>query len=225
MGEPNFHPLELFPVIIGTMSIALSLFVISQVFGIGILNLSAELLFLIVAVTYVISLSWSVFNYIIGRISWRNDFKNPARLSMMSFAAVIFYASGFFYIQYFGLSSLQSQYLEIFLLQRVSFHAFCLLPDGFPELSVCIIIIERDGRYIQRHSQIRGNFPEYPLLLPPCGSPLTPFDADMNIAHAACFSLIINTEHEISHERLSLEGNQDLPVIIEYPTSVYCLLQ
>jgi hypothetical protein len=41
MGEPNFHPLELFPVIIGTMSIALSLFVISQVFGIGILNLSA----------------------------------------------------------------------------------------------------------------------------------------------------------------------------------------
>lgn len=112
MGEPNFHPLELFPVIIGTMSIALSFFVISQVFGIGILNFLAELLFLIVAVTYVISLSWSVFNYTIGRISWRNDFKNPARLSMMSFAAVIFYASGFFYIQYFGLNNSVAELLS-----------------------------------------------------------------------------------------------------------------
>ena len=56
MALRKLDPLELLPVVIGNMSIAVSFFVIGQVFNIWIFNIASEVMFIAVTVVYAISI-------------------------------------------------------------------------------------------------------------------------------------------------------------------------
>ncbi|MGP6207892.1 hypothetical protein ACNF42_07700 [Cuniculiplasma sp. SKW3] len=108
----NFEPLELLPIVIGNMSIAVSLFVIGQVFKNSIINLASEAIFIAVTVAYIVSLITILFSYLMKKNSLSKDLKNPPRLSLMAFGGITFYAAGFFYITYFGLNHLSAEFIS-----------------------------------------------------------------------------------------------------------------
>ena len=113
MALRKLDPLELLPVVIGNMSIAVSFFVIGQVFNIWIFNIASEVMFIAVTVVYAISILIITSNYLMRNRSILKDLSNSSKISLMAFGGIGFYASGFFYVQYFGLDHFSAEFLSI----------------------------------------------------------------------------------------------------------------
>ena len=104
MKHIKLTPIQIFPVIIGTLSLGLSFFVLSQVFNIHIFYELGEIIFFLVLIVYIFNIILSIFFYSQKKNRNSRLFSNPASLSLMSFAGVIYYALVFFYYTYIGLN-------------------------------------------------------------------------------------------------------------------------
>lgn len=105
--------MELLPIVIRNMSIAVSLFVIGQVFENSIINTASEFIFITVTVAYIVSLIVIIFSYLMKKNSITEELRKPSRLSLMAFGGITFYSAGFFYINFFGLSHLSAEFIPI----------------------------------------------------------------------------------------------------------------
>ncbi len=104
MKHIQLTPIQIFPAIIGTLSLGLSFFVISQVFNINIFYRLGEIIFFLVLIIYLFNIILSLLFYSKKRNRNLRLFSNPGSLSLMSFAGVIYYALVFFYYTYIGLN-------------------------------------------------------------------------------------------------------------------------
>ena len=91
-----------FSTVLGTLSLSLALYVLSFVFGIGLLFSLGKVVFIAaIALFWFVFIMW-IYRYTSNPLNLKNDFSSPDAISFTALLGVIFYACAFFYIAYFS---------------------------------------------------------------------------------------------------------------------------
>jgi tellurite resistance protein TehA-like permease len=113
-----------FPVVLGTLSISLSFFIIYLVFHNQIIFNAGKIIYFIVLAFFTFVFGSWIYRYIKDKKLILEDYNDMTKLSFIAFLGVLYYAIAFFYITYIGVNSFVS-YLFYYLF--IFFYIFVLL--------------------------------------------------------------------------------------------------
>ncbi len=114
---------EWFPVVLGTLSLSLAVYITYSIFKYEFLFVLGKLIFFFVILFYLFVLFSWFYRYIKNKSLIKNDFNNITSLSFTAFLGVLYFAMAFFYITYIGID----RYIAyLFLYLYIFFYIFVL---------------------------------------------------------------------------------------------------
>ncbi len=93
-----------FPVVLGTLSLALAFYIDYLVFNTYILFIAGKIIFYIDVVFFIFVFASWIYRYILDSKKIKEDYNNITMLSFTAFLGIIYYAFAFFYISYTGIN-------------------------------------------------------------------------------------------------------------------------
>ncbi len=105
---------EWFPVVLGTLSLSLALYICYLIFDINILyDIGKYIFYFVIAFFTFVLVSW-IYRYINDIKILKSDYNNPISLSFSTFIAILYFAIAFFYTVYIGINR-EIAYIMLYL--------------------------------------------------------------------------------------------------------------
>jgi len=114
---------EWFPVVLGTLSLSLAIYINYLIFDYNFLFILGKLIFFFAVIFYLFILFSWFYRYIKNKSLIKKDINNITSLSFTAFLGVLYFALAFFYIAYIGINR---QIAYIFLYLYIFFYIFVL---------------------------------------------------------------------------------------------------